>query len=428
MKRKLASIVAIALLISVATSGLALGAKKQVLRFYYPIGVAGPLAQVIGGLCDEFNKSQSDIIVEAIYSGGYAETMQRSITAAKSGNPPDLALLTAADVWVAVDSDLITPLDTFVKQSGGDRFLNPYFPAFLNDCEVDGTLYAIPFQKSTPIFYYNKDMLKQAGLDPNRGPKDWAEVIDYAKKLTLRQGNTVSRWGVEIPIDQWLFCAMIMQAGGQVCNKAGNTTYFSSKDAVDALSYMTSLVLEHKVMPARRLFGDASADFVAGKTAMMYNSTGNLAFVRENAKFDWGVSFLPSGKITATPTGGGQFVIFKDIPKEKQAAAWEFVTWLTSAENAAKWSIASGYVPVRRDAYDVPLMKEYVQKYPQALVARDQLKYAQREQPACHEGRQVSQLITVMLEAALAGQGSPQDLLRDLQVKVTSVLSPYSSK
>lgn len=428
MKRTLAVLTSMALLVVMISGGVGAAPKKQVLRFYYPVGVAGPLAKAVGDLCDEFNSSQSEVLVDPIYSGGYAETMQRCITAAKSGNPPDIAVMTGADMWVSIDADIIIPLQPFIDKSGGDSFISPFYQAFLNDCEISGQIYGIPFQKSTPIFYYNKDMFREAGLDPNSGPKDWNELVEYAKKLTVRKGNTVTRWGLEIPVDQWIYTGMIMQAGGTISNKAGNRIALNTPEGIEALSFMKSLAMDYKVMPSRRLFGDSSADFVAGKTAMMYNSTGNLTFVRQNATFDWGVSFLPAGKVRAVPTGGGHLVVFNGISRERQEAAWKFITWLTSPANAAKWSVASGYVPVRKDAFNVAEMKQYVARYPQALVARDQLQYARREEPASHEGRQISQLITVMLESVLAGNEKPSDALNGVQNQIDTVLAPFAKK
>lgn len=243
----------IALVVFAVFATSLIAADPVILRFYFPVGVAGPLARYMGELADKFNSTHPDIIVEPIYSGGYPETLQRALTASKAGNPPDVALLTAADIWTAADEKIIISLESFIEAEGGETFLEPYFQAFLEDCDVAGELYAIPFQKSTPIFYYNKDMFREAGLDPDRPPSTWTELKEYATKLAKKEGGNTVRWGVEIPIDQWLLSAFIMQNGGLVNNQAGTETYLNSPEAIGALEFMRSLVAEG-LMPARRLF------------------------------------------------------------------------------------------------------------------------------------------------------------------------------
>jgi len=413
------------LVVSVVLSAAVMAADPVILRFYFPVGVAGPLARYMGELADEFNETHPDIIVEPFYSGGYIETLQRALTASKAGNPPDIALLTAADVWTAVDEGIITSLDSFIEAEGGEEFLDPYFDAFLEDCKIIDSYYAIPFQKSTPIFYYNKDMFREAGFDPDKPPSTWDELKEYASKLVVKKGEETTRWGVEIPIDQWLFSAFIMQNGGLVNNAEGTETYLDSEEAIEALEFMRSLVSEG-LMPARRLFGDSAADFVSGNTAMMYNSTGSLAFVRGSATFDWGVAFLPGNVRRAVPTGGGQLVIMSGIPDNRKKAAWEFIKWMTLPEQAAAWSMKTGYVAVREDAFDVPEMKKYVEEFPFALKARDQLKYViVGEPPATHNARQIARIITDALEGAIAGMVSPKVALENAQSQAERILRSY---
>ncbi|MDK2952058.1 MAG: sn-glycerol 3-phosphate transport system substrate-binding protein [Kosmotogales bacterium] len=400
-------------------------ASDVVLRFYFPVGVAGPLAQYIGELCQDFSDNNPGIIVEPIYSGGYAETLQRALTAAKSGNSADIALLTAADVWTAVDEGILSDLNPFIESEGGDTFLAPYFKAFLEDCNILGTYYALPFQKSTPIFYYNKDMFVEAGIDPESPPETWDELMEYAKKLVIKEDGEIKRWGVEIPIDQWLLSAFSMQNGGLINNPEGTETYLNSPEVIGALEFLRSLA-EEEVMPPRRLFGDSSSDFVAGTTAMMYNSTGSLTFVRTSATFDWGVAFLPGNVRKAVPTGGGQLVIMSDIPEERKEAAWKFIKWMTEPEQTAFWSIKTGYVPIREEAFELPEMIDYIAEVPGALVAKEQLKYViVGEPPATHNARQISRIMTDAMEAVIAGNISAEEALNQAQEEAERVLRFY---
>ncbi len=395
------------------------GDKNVVLRFYFPIGTAGDLANLMNKLCTQYSDTHPNVIVEPIFAGDYVQTMQRTLTSSKAGNPPDLALLTSADVWTAVDEGIIIPLQSFIEAEGAE-FINRYFQGFLDDAKVAGEYYAMPFQKSTPIFYYNKDMFKEAGLDPDTPPQTWLDMKYMAEKLTVPG----VRYGVEIPIDQWLMSIFIMQNGGQINNIEGNQTYLDSPEAIEAMKFILSMV-QDGLMPAKRLFGDSSADFVAGKTAMMYNSTGSMSFVRDSASFDWAVAYLPANIERIVATGGGQFVICKDTSPARQQAAWDFIKWMTAPEQTAQWSMGSGFVAVSPEAFELPVMQEYTAKLPQALVARNQLAYAVGEPPKTHEARQISQLMSTTFESILAGKTSPTEGMKALQADADRILSKY---
>ncbi len=370
-------------------------------------------------ICAEYTAQNPNITIEPIFAGDYVQTMQRTLTSSKAGNPPDLALLTSADVWTAVDEDIITPLQKFVDQEP-EGFMDRFFAGMLDDSMVSGQLYAVPFQKSTPIFYYNKDMFREAGLNPDRAPDNWAELAEYAEKLTIPG----ERYGLEIPIDQWLMSIFIMQNGGEINNIEGTETYLDSPEAIEAMEFILGLV-KNGYVPAKRLFGDSSSDFVAGKTAMMYNSTGSMAFVRDSASFDWSVGFLPAGKERVVATGGGQFVISNGISEARQKAAWDFVKWMTEPEQTARWSQGSGFIAVSPKAFELPSMKEYTEKLPQALVARDQLQYAVGEPPKTHDARQVAQQMATTFESILAGKTTPEKGMTELQSTCDRILSKY---
>ncbi len=397
----------------------------QVLRFYFPVGVAGPLAQKMAALVDEFNTSQKQISVEAIYTGDYTQTFQKALTAHLGGNPPDLALITTADVWSLRDAKAIMPLDAFIAEAGGRAFLDQYYEGFLGDVRYAGKIWGLPFQKSTPVFYWNKSIFQEVGLDPEKPPQDWAELVACASKAAIMEGGSTKRWGVAIPTDQWLMSAFILQNGGKVNNDLGTQTFLDSREAIDALQFLADLANKHRVMPPKRLFGDSAQDFVTGQTAMMYNSPGSLTFVRNSAKFPFGVAPLPAGKKRVSPTGGGQLLLFDKVPTARKQAAWKFATWLTSKENSARWMAETGYIAVRKSATEVPVLAKYLVDVPQALILFEAVKYAQPEAPATHDGRQIAQLMTVALEQALAGKATPEAVLKDAQSKAVQILAQF---
>jgi sn-glycerol 3-phosphate transport system substrate-binding protein len=146
--------------------------------------------------------------------------------------------------------------------------------------------------------------------------------------------------------------------------------------------------------------------------------------VRANAKFPFGVAKLPAGKRRGSPTGGGNFYIFKKSAREQQEAAFRFIQWISSPERAAQWGIDTGYVAVRPDAWDTPAMKSYAAGFPAAAVARDQLQYAVAEL-STHENQRVTKALNDGLQAALAVNKPPAQALGDAQAEADRILKPY---
>jgi sn-glycerol 3-phosphate transport system substrate-binding protein len=156
----------------------------------------------------------------------------------------------------------------------------------------------------------------------------------------------------------------------------------------------------------------------------MWHTTGNLTAVREGAKFDFGVGMLPASKRRGSPTGGGNFYLFKKASKAEQEAALKFIKFMTAPELTARWSIATGYVATRADAYETQTLKKYVSEFPAAAVARDQFQYSVAEL-AVHENARVKKLLDDAIQSVLTGAKPPKEALDSAQQQAERVLKPY---
>ncbi|WP_456277054.1 ABC transporter substrate-binding protein [Bacillus sp. AK128] len=399
------------------------------ITMYYPIAVGGPLTEIVEKMAADFHKENPDIIVKPVYTGSYQDTMVKTQTAVQSKTPPDLAVLLSTELFTLKDMDAIISLDDYIAQDGGEEYVDSFYPGFMENAQTEGSTWGIPFQRSTIVLYYNKDAFKEAGLDPNSPPKNWEELVEYSKKLTKVENGQTTQYGVEIPTSgfpYWLFQAFALQNGKNLMSSDGKEVYFDTKENVEALQLWLDLAKKHKVMPEGVIdWATVPSNFLEGKTAMMYHTTGNLTNVKTNASFDFGVAYLPAGgKDHGTPTGGGNFYLFKDTEKEKQEAAWKFIKWATQPEQAAQWSIDTGYIAVSPAAYETAAMKEYVESFPQAAVARDQLKYAQAEL-STHNNGQVSKVFNDQLQAVVTGTATPAEALKKAQEQAEELLAPF---
>ncbi len=320
--------------------------------------------------------------------------------------------------------DAIVDMDSFIKTDSDKAYLEDFYPGFMTNSQTGGKTWGIPFQRSTIILYYNKEAFKEVGLDAEKPPETWEKLVEYSKKLTKN-----GRWGIEVPSTgyaYWMMQTFVLQQGEKnLMNSDGNEVYFNSPATVSGLNYWLELSRVHKVMPENIIeWATAPTDFIEGKTAMMYHTTGNLTNVKNSAKFDFGTAMLPSKDKRGTPTGGGNFYIFNNTSAEKQQASWKFIQWMTEPERVAQWSIDTGYVATRKQAYETEKMKNYVKDFPYALTARDQLQFAGAEL-STHENGRVTKILEDNIQAALTKTKTVDKALNDAQGEAETVLKPF---
>ncbi|MGK0271961.1 MAG: sn-glycerol 3-phosphate transport system substrate-binding protein [Cocleimonas sp.] len=395
------------------------------LTMYYPVAVGGALTKTVDKMVGGFMEANPDIKVNAIYAGNYNDARVKALAAMKSGDPAQLSVMFSIDLFELIELDAVVPFDDVVKTDADKTWLKSFYPSLMENGVTGGKTYGIPFQRSTIVMYYNKDMFRAAGLDPEKPPSTWQELIDMSKKLTKSDG---SQWGLMIPstgYPYWMFSALAMQNDQVLMKGDGKETYFNDPKVVEALTFWKELGSKHRVMPKGTIeWGTLRQNFLEGKTAMMWHSTGNLTTVKKNAKFDFGVAMLPAGKRRGTPTGGGNFYIFKSASAEEQAASLKFIKHMTSPEQSAAWSVATGYMGISQNSYDTDTLKDYVKTFPPAAVARDQLEFATAEFSTFQAGR-IRKGLDDAIQAALIGTKSPEDALTEAQNAADRVLKAY---
>lgn len=395
------------------------------LTMYYPVAVGGPLTQVVDGIVADFMKENPDIKVNAIYAGNYNDARIKALAALNAGEPAQLSVMFSIDIYELIEQDAIVAFDDIVSTPEEKAWLDSFYPTLMQNGRTGGKTWGIPFQRSTIVMYYNKDAFRAAGLDPENPPATWDELVAAGKKLTKADG---SQWGVMIPstgYPYWMFGALAMQNDQVLMNEAGDTTYFDAPATIEALEFWKGLGATHKVMPQGTVeWGTLRQNFLEGKTAIMWHSTGNLTAVKNNANFDFGVAMLPANKRRGTPTGGGNFYIFKQTTPEERVAAMKLIQFMTSPERSAEWSIKTGYMGVSPAAYETQKLQEYVKGFPYAAVARDQLEFATAELSTYETGR-VRKALDDAIQAALTDAKTPADALKEAQSTADRLLRAY---
>ena len=402
-----------------------IGAAQTVreLTFYFPIAVGGPVPRIIDGYCESFQRS-SGIKVNPVYAGSYGETLTKAVTAIRGGSGPHFSVLLAAELHSLRDMDILAPVEDVDASADVQGWLGGFFPAFMANSRAESKTWSVPFQRSTSVYFYNKDLFQAAGLNPETPPRTWAELITAGKALT-RDG----RWGVKLSNSsgngQWTFGALTNQVNHKLMNDAGTETYFNDPRAVEAAEFWRSLAFEHRITPQGLTdWGVLAPDFLNQTAAMIYSTTGNLTNMRTNARFNFGVGGLPGKESPRTVVGGGNLYIFKNATPAERAAALRFIRHVTTPETAADWCIKTGYLAVRPDAWETEELRRYTTEVPAALVAKDQIPVATGEL-SVFENQRIYKALNDNLQALLAGSKTARQAMADTQAEADRALRPF---
>jgi len=289
----------------------------------------GALGERVDALVADFNKSQSDYVVNAVYKGTYGESMNAGIAAFRGGQAPDiLQVFEVGTATMMYAKGAIKPVQEMSEEVGDpinpDDFLGAVASYYSS---ADGKLVSMPFNSSTPVFYYNKDAFKKAGLDPENPPKTWKEVAETGKKLReagLECGYTTS-WPSWIQLETfgaWHNTPYATQDngfGGLDARLAVDQPLF-----VRHISFLADMSKEGTFTYGGR--GDASnALFTSGKCGMFTGSSGNRANIIKTGNFEFGTSSLPyyddvAGAPQNSIIGGASLWVFaRKAPKSIKA-------------------------------------------------------------------------------------------------------------
>jgi sn-glycerol 3-phosphate transport system substrate-binding protein len=224
---------------------------------------------------------------------------------------------------------------------------------------------------------------------------------------------------------QWTFGALANQAEQKLMNEAGTEVYFNQPKTIEAMAYWRGLASQYHASPDGVInWGDLTPDFLQGNTAIIQFTTGGLPNFRDKATFPFGVAGLAGKNSPHTVVGGGNLYFFKSASPAERQASLRFARWVSAPERAADWSIKSGYIATSPAAYDTPVLKEYIAKYPEANVARTFLPVATGEL-SVHENLRVYKVLTDNIQACLEGKKTPAQAMADTQAESDRILKPY---
>ncbi|HCS36365.1 MAG TPA: hypothetical protein DIW48_06665 [Sphaerochaeta sp.] len=408
-------LVLLIVLLALGTTALWAGAAAEQapegpVKIVYWRSLTGVAGEVQEELVARFNASQEKVIVESQFQGAYAEILQKLLAALAAGELPDVVLLDSPFVALFAKDGALVSLDQFVKKDKTGFDLDDYIPGLIQDGYYDGSLYAMPVMRSTPLLYVNGDMLVEAGL-PRRAPKTWDEFREFSKKVSkYNAAGEPIQLGAGFTMGQtsahWYFQGAVYSFGGLVSDEQFKI-HLTEEPAVKLATLWQDMVFKDKTaMPS-----NSHDDFLNRKVAMVFGSTGSMGNLLSRADFDVIPAFMP-GQVQNLVPVGGSVLAMTSTDKFRQDAAWEFMKYMTSAEANSEIVIKTGYMPVSKTSMNYPATVAYYEANPVRKVAVDQLQFTRPQASVISLGKG-TEILRQMIEKLLIGNMDPKKVMEE---------------
>ena len=334
-----------------------------------------------------------------------------------------------------IDSGWIVPMQELIDADGWDvSKLEENIAAYYT---IDDKLYSMPFNTSTPILYYNKDILTEAGISEDQIPTSFEEIEAIGDQiLSGSKASTVFALGNYGWFFEQLICKQQLHYvdGGNGRESAATKVEFDSNGAaLKIVNAWHSLNQKGFAPNLGRGTSDAQADFCAGNAAFYTGSTASLKQILTdvNGTFEVGTAYFPSiasDDKGGVSIGGASLWALDNQDAVKQKATWEFVKFLVSPESQAYWNVQTGYFPVTVDAYEVDLLKQNMETYPQFMTAVNQLHDSSAESQGAllsvfSEARDI---VESEMENMLNGIATPEETVNAMAERINAAISDYN--
>ncbi len=448
MKKKLtASVLAVASVLSMSTGMVfadettaevpeiemadASEVDKTTISFWHSMG--GVNGQAIDTLVQKFNdENEYGITVEAEYQGSYDDALNKLKSAQIGNMGADLVQVYEIGTRFMIESGWIVPMQSMVNADEYDTsVLESNLAAYYT---INDMLYSMPFNSSTPLMYYNKDMFDAAGI--TEIPDSLESIAQIGDKLLDSGAQEVMSLGIY----GWFFEQFIGKQGLEYANNGNGRTEAATAVAFDENGAAANILNEWKNLydlgyaPNVGKGGDAGlADFSAGKSAITLGSTASLKQILQDVdgKFEVGTAYFPKVKSTdegGVSIGGASLWALDNNDPKKLRATWEFVKFLISPESQAFWNAETGYFPVNVDAHDEDVFKENIEKYPQFETAIDQLhdsapQYAGALLSVFSEARAI---VESEIESMLNGNETVDEAVDSMTSQINDAIEEYN--
>ncbi|NTI17024.1 ABC transporter substrate-binding protein [Agrobacterium rhizogenes] len=395
---------------------------ETTLTVHYPM--PGFFKNVMDTISKKFMEENPDIKIQfAAPSATYEEGIQTILRQAGTSEMPDVTFIGLNRLRMMDERNVAVDLGPLV-QKDGNMAAQGFSDTILKLAQVKGKQVGLAFATSNPIMYYNADLVKAAGGDPDNPPKTWDEVITLAGKIKAL-GNGVDGMDFRWQGDDWMFSALLFGAGGKMLSDDESKVAFNGPEGQKAVALIQRFVKEGGMPVFTKAAGEQA--FAAGKVGFEFQTTGALVNTVKNvgAKFDLRTAKIPlidpvNGRL---PTGGNAVVILTHDPV-KEEAAWKFAKFAAGPYGASVVVPGTGYVPNNElAAKSAEYLGDFYKKNPlfQAGLSQMPVMIPWYAFPGAN-GVKVTQTIVDNLSRIVDGSAEPKEALDDAASDVEGML------
>ncbi len=338
-------------------------AEKTKIVWWHAMTAA--LAEQVRHITDGFNASQDAVEIEAVYKGGYGDVLTATIAASRAGQAPHLTQIFEVGTGTMLAAGkAVKPVWQLAKETGLAIDPKAYIPAVRGYYSLsDGRMASMPFNSSTAVMWYNKDAFRKAGLDPDKAPATWQDVVKAAATIKAKAAAPVpmtTSWPVWVQLEQYSALHNLPYATkADGFDGLDTQLVFNSKDHVKHIERLLTMAKEGTFKYAGR---DTAGDplIVSGEAAISFGSAGLRGDMVKSAKHQWAEAFLPyDPEIIKKPMNsiiGGASLWTMTAPNRTEAeykAVAEFLKYIGKSDVDAAWSQNTGYVPVTFAGYEL---------------------------------------------------------------------------
>lgn len=339
------------LFLGLLLAGLGLAQSRTEVTLLY--GLGGRLGEIIRATVDTYNKSQNEVTVRAEFANSYEGVLQKALAGIAAGQPAADILQLEVALWprLAAAGQLVD-LSTL---PGFRPLFNSLWGVFRQQADPDrtGRVFAMPWNNSNPVTYYNPELLRKAGY--SAPPRTWPEMREFARRVKEATGLPA----LSIPAFPWVLEGAIWSNGGEIVGK--DRLLLDQPAALEVINTWTQLIRDGTAVVDS---ANTTQDFVAGKVAVIFQSVAARPGIKSLAGERFGqlvrVAPLPYFKKPVVPVGGATLAISRGIPQERVLAAWKFIQWLNQPEQQLEWVKQTNYVPVTRSTSELPAFRAFL--------------------------------------------------------------------
>ncbi len=400
------------------------------------------LEETLVALTDPYTSSQDPVRVSLVNQIEYDDTLEKFRAGLATGQLPDVVQFSENALQQSIDSQAILPAQACIDADDYDT--SDFLPRVIDYYTVEDTQWAMPFNVSNPVLYYDKAAFQQAGLDPEQPPATLDEVREHAEQIKANLGYP---YGFALKIDAWHFEQLLAKDNllyvdnGNGRDARATGVRFDTKTGQDAFTWMAGMVSDGLAVTNPRTGQGELNNYLAignREAAMTIDTTAALGEIAQvlgagdYAHVDLGVGPLPGSTKGGVSVGGGALYIVNQSSPAKQAAAWEYAKFLNEPEQVAAWAAGTGYVPTRESAVELPVVQQRWAELPGFQVAYDQLLDGKNNLKTAGPVIGAFQAVRAVIEeqeTAMLNDGKkPKAALRDAKQQSDAEIEDYNDR